>query len=152
MKIPLRGGCQCGALRYELAEQPLTLYCCHCTTCQAQSSSAFGMSMLIKREGFRFLKGEVKNFLIPTETKSVKRGLFCGKCGTRILNETEGLPAMSLKAGTLDNRADLKPVGHTWVRSAQRWMVLDPDDLIYETAPDDGYFALVERWAAQEHA
>ena len=31
MKLPLRGGCQCGALRFEISKKPLTLYCCHCT-------------------------------------------------------------------------------------------------------------------------
>ena len=31
-------------------------------------------------------------------------------------------------------------------------LVLHEDDLIYEEAPDDGYYALMERWAAQEHA
>ena len=45
--LPLEGGCQCGAVRYAISAAPLTLYCCHCTECQAQSSSAFGMSMLV---------------------------------------------------------------------------------------------------------
>ena len=57
-----------------------------------------------------------------------------------------------MKAGCLDDRADLSPVGHIWVKSAQNWMMFDKEDLIYEEAPDDGYFALMERWAAQEHA
>ena len=152
MKLPLRGGCQCGALRYEVVKNPLTLYCCHCTSCQHQSSSAFGMSMLVERDGFRFLKGEPTRFAIPTESKSAKSGLFCGTCGTRIAHDTAGNPALSLKAGTLDQRADLRPTGHIWVKSAQDWMVFHEDDLIYNQAPDDGYFALIERWASQEHA
>jgi hypothetical protein len=152
MKLPLRGGCQCGALRYELTAYPKTLYCCHCTACQQQSSSAFGMSMLVARESFRILKGEAKNFKIETTSKAKKRGLFCGECGSRIAHDTDGNPALSLKAGSLDARDELKPVGHIWVKSAQNWMVFHEDDLIYEAAPDDGYFALMERWATQEHA
>jgi len=34
--LPLRGGCQCGAVRYEATTIPLTLYTCHCTECQRQ--------------------------------------------------------------------------------------------------------------------
>lgn len=152
MKLPLRGGCQCGEIRFEITKQPLTLYACHCTTCQQQSSSAFGLSMLVERDGFRIFKGEPAHFDIPTESKSHKLGLFCGKCGVRIANDTEGRPALSVKAGCLDDRARLRPVGHIWVKSAQDWMIFDENALIYEGAPDDSYYALMERWAAQEHA
>ncbi|WP_300545678.1 GFA family protein [Maricaulis sp.] len=152
MKLPLRGGCQCGAVRFEITKRPLTLYACHCTTCQQQSSSAFGLSMLVERDGFRFLKGGAAAFEIPTASKKKKLGLFCAKCGCRIAHDTEGRPALSVKAGTLDDRARLKPVGHIWVKSAQDWMIFDENALIYEEAPDDSYYALMERWAAQEHA
>jgi hypothetical protein len=151
MKLPLRGGCQCGAIRFEITKQPMTLYCCHCTVCQQQSSSAFGMSMLVERDGFRVLKGAPASFEIETRGKTAKTGLFCQACGTRIAHDTKGNPAISLKAGTLDHRAKLRPVGHIWVRNAQDWVSFRDDDLIYEDAPDDGYFALMERWATQEH-
>lgn len=153
MKLPLRGGCQCGALRFEISKKPLTLYCCHCTNCQQQTSSAFGMSLLVPREGFKFLKGGPGAFEIKAESKGVqKSAMFCEKCGSRIAHDTKGNPSISVKAGCLDDRADLSPVGHIWVKSAQNWMMFDKEDLIYEEAPDDGYFALMERWAAQEHA
>ena len=38
------GGCQCGAIRYEISSPPVELYVCHCRECQKQSSSAFGIS------------------------------------------------------------------------------------------------------------
>ena len=31
MKLPLTGGCLCGALRYEIANAPSMAYTCHCT-------------------------------------------------------------------------------------------------------------------------
>ena len=37
------GGCQCGAIRYQLLRAPVALYACHCRDCQKQSSSAFGL-------------------------------------------------------------------------------------------------------------
>jgi hypothetical protein len=152
MKLPMRGGCQCGALRYEITKEPMTLYCCHCTACQQQSSSAFGMSMLVERDGFRILKGLGKWFDLPSEGTKTKRGMFCNECGTRIVHDTAERPALSLKAGTLDIRSQLRPAGHIWVSSAHDWMSFDGEDLIYDEAPDDGYFALMERWAVQEHA
>ena len=39
----LKGGCQCGAVRYALRGLPRTIYVCHCRECQKQSASAFGI-------------------------------------------------------------------------------------------------------------
>lgn len=45
MPNPYTGRCVCGGIRYQLNAEPLTLYACHCAYCQAQSGSAFGLSM-----------------------------------------------------------------------------------------------------------
>ena len=34
MRFPQTGGCQCGAIRYEVNEVPQLVYTCHCTECQ----------------------------------------------------------------------------------------------------------------------
>ncbi len=38
------GGCQCGQVRFEIHGEPVKVYACHCTICQKQSESAFGMA------------------------------------------------------------------------------------------------------------
>lgn len=50
MPAPYTGGCQCGSVRYVLTSEPLRVAACHCTECQRQSGSAFGMSMSVKKE------------------------------------------------------------------------------------------------------
>ena len=145
-------GCQCGEVRYEISKKPLTLYACHCTACQQQTSAAFGLSLLVERDGFTFIKGAVERFEFQEEGKTRKEGLFCPDCGVRIAHDTKGRPALSVKAGTLDIRSKLVPAGHIWTKSAVSWLELPEDSLVYDYAPDDGYFALIERWASQEHA
>ena len=51
MKIPQTGGCQCGKIRYEIAEAPQLVYTCHCTDCQRLTSSAFSIRNRHSREG-----------------------------------------------------------------------------------------------------
>ena len=41
VKLPLVGGCQCGALRYEVSAAPVMVYNCHCTNCQKIGGGAF---------------------------------------------------------------------------------------------------------------
>jgi hypothetical protein len=57
----LAGGCQCGAIRYEIVAAPVSLYVCHCRECQKQSASAFGISVIVKRSDFRLLRGDLRN-------------------------------------------------------------------------------------------
>ena len=47
---PYLGGCQCGTIRYKIRGEPWAIYACHCTECQRQSTSAFGLSMPVRRE------------------------------------------------------------------------------------------------------
>ncbi len=54
---PIVGGCQCGTVRYEITDDPVALYVCHCRECQKQSSSAFGISVIVKRSEFRVARG-----------------------------------------------------------------------------------------------
>ena len=52
------GGCQCTAVRYELIGIPKMLYACHCSDCQKQSASAFGMSLITSRDDVNFSQGQ----------------------------------------------------------------------------------------------
>jgi hypothetical protein len=44
------GGCQCGAVRYELTGDPLPLAISHCNECQKQTARAFGMSLPVAKQ------------------------------------------------------------------------------------------------------
>lgn len=144
------GGCQCGAIRYAFpAEAILTLYCCHCTECQAQSASAFGMSLHLPRTAFRLMQGSPATWSRPADSGGTNRARFCPDCGTRIFHDggdEEGI--VSLKAGSLDDTSRLDPVGHIWTGSAQPWVRLPNDLLIYERQPETDE-ALYAAWAAR---
>lgn len=60
LSLPLKGGCQCGALRYEISAPPLMLYCCHCTNCQKITGSAFVVSATLEEASLSFAKGSPK--------------------------------------------------------------------------------------------
>ncbi len=142
LQLPLKGGCQCGQVRYEVTEQPMTLYCCHCTECQAQSASAFGMSLLVPSTALK-LHGATSKYVRDHGRKTEMECLFCSYCGTRVVHRGDGLAAIySIKAGTLDE--PLEPVGHIWVKSKATWMQLPKGELQFETEPEDDFAALVE--------
>lgn len=133
MTKPLTGGCQCGHIRYELAGEPLALVVCHCKECQRQSGSAFGMSLAVARGAFQLRSGALKSFEVKCDSGRLKTCAFCPECGTRIYHQTQG--GMSIKAGTLDDTASLKPDSHYWTMRKQPWVAI-PDGVRQFT--DDG--------------
>jgi hypothetical protein len=80
---PYTGGCQCGSVRYVLTTEPIRLAACHWKECQRQSGSAFGMSMLVKKDSLT-VAGRTKQFTRIADSDNEVAGVFCPDCGVRI--------------------------------------------------------------------
>jgi hypothetical protein len=138
MNFPQSGGCQCGAVRYEITGPPVTVYACHCTECQRQSGSAFAMAAVIPKESFRITQGSPAMFARQTGPAKTMECWFCAACGTRLYHVPGGAsyPNRNVKPGTLDDTSWLAPAIHFWTRSAQQWVVISEDVTSFETQPD----------------
>src|SRR5262245_58313341 len=119
----MEGGCQCASLRYQVEGEALTLAACHCTECQRQSGSAFGMSLLIRSKDLRLLTGETRAFSVLCDSGRTKSCVFCPGCGTRIYHQVVD-DVLSIKAGTLDDTSWLNPAAHYWTKRKQPWIVI----------------------------
>ncbi|MEO1656135.1 MAG: GFA family protein [Pseudomonadota bacterium] len=143
--LPLTGGCQCGAVRYEVHAKPLTLYACHCTECQKQSSSAFGMSLRVPKESV-VIRGVTGVATRPDPHAPPVEGLFCPSCGSRLIHQRPERDTVNIKAGTLDDTSWLVPVGHLWAASSMPGFRPEPGPLVYDHQPES-YDDLIEAWA-----
>ena len=151
MKLPIQGGCQCGALRFEITEPPATLYCCHCSECRQQSASAFGMSLRVPNSAFH-LTGEHVTYVRDAGEQTEVHGHFCRRCGVRVAHGGgEGQNPVAVKAGLLDDASQFEPVGHIWTRSALPWVQFAEGTLVYEGQPTDDDTALNEAFADRYH-
>jgi len=146
--LPLVGGCQCGALRYEITQAPLMVYNCHCTNCQTIGGGAFSTPVTVIEASFGFTKGEPKTIEWTSDAGNRRFGWFCAECGSRIANGQTPGGVLSVRGGTLDDTSWLEPVGDIWTRSAQPWIVLSGDRLRTEQQPTD-YAPFIERFRHQ---
>ena len=130
------GGCQCGNIRYEIVGTPHALVVCHCTDCQRQSGSAFGMTLPVNEADFRLTRGEVKTYASTSAAGRGKLGAFCPDCGTRIYHKPEWRKGtVSVKPGTLDDTSWLKPAMHLWTSSKQGWIKIPEDVKSFDRQP-----------------
>jgi hypothetical protein len=141
MRLPLTGGCLCGAIRYEIAQPPITVYTCHCTDCQRITSSAFSIGVVVPAEAVCLL-GETRTVESMADSGRIKRRLICPNCGIWI----GGMPMAGtwapgkvrvIRAGTLDDTSWVRPTIHFWTRSQQPWIVLPDGDQQYDTQPEN---------------
>lgn len=132
------GGCQCGAVRYEISCDPTVIYACYCTECQRQSGSAFAMTAVFPQEHFRLTEAQPKSFSRTAVSGRALTCWFCGDCGTRIFHTPGSISGnCNLKPGTLDDTSWLRPTLHVWTRSAQPWVSIPDNAANFETQPAD---------------
>ncbi len=150
LKSIYSGQCQCGNIRYRINGEPLTFYACHCLDCQAQSASAFGLSMLVVVDDFELIAGALKFWSTTADDGSAKICAFCSECGTRIYHANDDAAApISLKAGSLDNNSQISPIAHIWTKRAHRWLGLEkPGTIICPGQPDD-FGEIINAWACR---
>ena len=112
------GGCLCGAVRYEADEPPFSVGYCHCRLCQKGVGNAFGTAALFRRDGLRFLTGELTWF---QSSPTVRRG-FCGRCGSPIAAQHEDRSYTAIWLGTLDDPAPYEPSVQWYCDSRVPWV------------------------------
>lgn len=106
--MKLEGGCYCGALRYEAEGAPMMKAQCHCRECQYLTGGSPNMFFAWPLSGFRYTKGTPKTFTRSDIDNPVTRE-FCADCGTQIVTRPQGLPAVILKVGSLDDPSQFTP-------------------------------------------
>jgi hypothetical protein len=143
--LPLTGGCPCEAVRFEVSALPLLVYACHCTECQRWSGSAFSMSMPVAANSFVLTRGKPKAYRRTGASGVESTYWFCSDCGGRAYGQRDVRPdVIIVRAGTLDDTSWVRPVAHTYLRSAQPWE-LTPAGECFDVLPSD-FRPLAEKW------
>jgi hypothetical protein len=122
MKID--GACLCGQITYEAEIDPDRVAICHCTDCQVNSGTAYGVVASVTDGQFRLLTGTLKEYEKTAESGRKRHLSFCPDCGTRIYAHTKNDPTafFGLRVGTIRQSAELKPKVQVWCGSALSWV------------------------------
>ena len=125
----MRGSCLCGSIEYEVSQLDSPIEHCSCGVCRKAHAAAFNTAAGVKREHFRWLKGE--GMLQAYESSPGKHRRFCGKCGTQLIAERVGYTMLILRVATLDDDPQRKPELHIWASAEVPWLEYGPQIAAY---------------------
>jgi hypothetical protein len=129
----LTGGCNCGGVRFEVTEVPVTASWCHCTRCQRRTGSSASPQMRLAPGSLRLLQGE--ELLAAWEPPDGFAKVFCSACGSSLWSVSPDGETFSVRFGVLDSDPGIRPSVRQFVAYAAPW---DP-------IPDDGLPRYPER-------
>ncbi len=112
----MTGGCQCGAIHYEIEGELPPAYCCHCGECKKQSASAFSMSIAIPFERLKVKgrAGDVRDDRLQRRGEALLflPALRHAACGTA----RPPIRAMRRsRSARFDHGEHIVPTFHLWV-------------------------------------
>ena len=125
--LPLTGGCNCGAVRYELTAPLLRATYCHCRRCQRRTGTAASANAHPAPGTFRIVAGD--DVLRMWQPEGGGEKWFCGVCGSAVYADNPSHPdSIGIRLGTFDGDPGVRPSVRQFVAYAAPW----------EPIPDDG--------------
>ena len=118
------GSCLCGAVRYELTQDPAWAHNCHCSRCRKTRGSAFASNLFVAAGGFRFSHGEDQlQSYKPADAERFTHA-FCRHCGSTMpwCDEARGMVVIPM--GSLDEDAGITPRANIFVESKAPWFTI----------------------------
>ena len=114
----LKGGCHCGAVRYECAQPISKPSICHCTSCRRATGAHAVAWMTVNLASFRLLSGALREY---ASSEGVLRS-FCERCGCSIGYTHRKYPGeIDVTLASLDDPSVVAPTVHIWMSNAPTW-------------------------------
>jgi hypothetical protein len=105
------GGCNCGAVRFQVPGEPERVLLCHCLTCRKETGSPFLAAAVWPKS----------RFSVTGETRSWHGRHFCPSCGSRVFHE--GDHEVEVLIGSFDDAPSaFVPAQEIWIGRRERWL------------------------------
>lgn len=119
--VRARGGCHCGAVRFEVRGPIRDVMVCHCSDCRrihghlaAHSATRWSDLAFSRQDGLKWY----------ASSALARRG-FCAACGSALFYDLHGRDIVSLSAGALDQPTGIEIALHVFQGSAADYEASD---------------------------
>ncbi len=125
----LVGKCECGAVRYRVADEFLYAANCHCSRCRAATGSAFKSFAGIEREKLEITDGAEALLVVGDDHLNDTR---CAACGSLLFSVVRDGLYVHVAMGSLVDAPSIRPTSHIYVGSKAPWFEITDDLPQYE--------------------
>jgi hypothetical protein len=130
------GGCACGRIHYEIADEPIAMVDCQCRDCQRTSGTGHGSYLTFPRRAAVTLTGEAAHWEMTSDSGGTKTRGFCPACGAPVYILFKAAPDLfTVHAGSLDEPGRYQPQVVTYTVRGHAWDRLDPELPKFERMP-----------------
>jgi hypothetical protein len=120
----LVGECECGAVRYRVADAFLYAANCHCSRCRAATGSAFKAFAGIERKKLEITEGMDTLLVYGEDDLNDTR---CGGCGSLLFSVVRNGDYVHVAMGSLVDAPSIRPTEHIFVGSKAPWFEISDD-------------------------
>ena len=120
----MRGKCECGAVRYTVADEFRYAMNCHCSNCRAATGSAFKAFGGIEREKLDVDDGSGALLVFGEDDANHTR---CGACGSLLYSLVRDGAYVHVALGSLVDTPSIRPTEHIFVGSKAPWYEITDD-------------------------
>ena len=120
----LAGSCQCGAVRYTVADEFAYASNCHCSQCRAATGSAFKAFAGIERAKLEITEGHEHVAIFGEQDANDTR---CAVCGAFLFSVVRDGAFVHVAMGSLVDAPTLRPTKHIFVGSKAAWFDITDD-------------------------
>lgn len=128
----LLGECECGGVRYQVADEFVYAMNCHCSRCRAGTGSAFKAFAGIEREKLEVIGGRDRLFVFGEEDGNHTR---CAVCGSLLFSVVRDGAYVHVALGSLADAPSVQPTMHIFVGSKAPWFEITDDLPQFEELP-----------------
>jgi hypothetical protein len=120
----LAGRCECGTVRYRVADEFRYAMNCHCSRCRAATGSAFKAFAGIEREKLEVTEGVDALLVYGGPGLNDTR---CGTCGSLLFSVVRDGAFVHVALGSLVDAPGIRPTHHIFVGSMAPWFEITDD-------------------------
>ncbi|HVJ21014.1 MAG TPA: GFA family protein [Polyangiaceae bacterium] len=130
------GGCACGAVRYEITDEPLAMNDCQCRHCQQRSGTGHGSYLTFPDKARVRIEGQTAFWNVAADSGNIKTHAFCPRCGAPVFLTFSAMPRLfTIHAASLDDPSRYVPSLVTYAIRGHAWDHLDPALAKFEKMP-----------------
>jgi hypothetical protein len=120
----LVGKCECGAVRYQVADAFRYAANCHCSRCRAATGSAFKPFAGIERGKLEITEGQDRLLIVGEQNSNDTR---CRTCGSLLFSVVRDGAYVHVAMGSLVDAPGIRPTSHIYVGSKAPWFEITDD-------------------------